>query len=153
MASENRRNTADDLDFDSDNDEFLKSYTRKLLQKSMQPVEFTDEDELISLTTSQTMIVHFYNPAFRACSYMNKALRLVAPKFPSIKFVLIEASKCPRMSDSLCIDILPFVGFFRDGFFVDQLVGFEKLGNRPTFLVEDLEKFIRESNIFRGNNE
>lgn len=139
-----------DCDFGAEDDEYMRSYTRKLLLKNIQHREVMDENELMGLCEQKTMIVHFYNPNFKTSNYMNKALRFMAPKFPDIKFVFITVDKCPKMLQALKVDVLPFVGFFKDGYFVDQLVGFEKLGNKLAFEMEYLENYIKESNIYKN---
>lgn len=144
-----KRNLENDMDFDFENDEFIKAYTQKLLDKSRQLTEFTNEEELISLTSTETMIIHFYNPYFKKCSLMNNILKQITSKFPDIKFGAINVQNCPKMAKSLGITVLPFLGLFKNGYFVDQLVGFEKLGNKPTFDLEDLANFILKSNIYK----
>ncbi|KAI4290827.1 hypothetical protein PAPHI01_0101 [Pancytospora philotis] len=146
-----RSNSDSDPDFDSENDEFLRSYTKTLLEKSRGLAEYTDEHELIELTQTQTMVVHFYRPSFPKCVYMNNALRLIAPKFAGIKFGCINVDAAPKMTESLEISVLPFLAFFRGGYFVDQHVGFEQLGNsdRP-FDLNLLESYIRKSPVSTG---
>lgn len=147
MAYENKTNHNEDIDFDFEDEAFLRAYTQKMLQKTLELTEYVDEQELIMQTMTQTMIVHFYGARFSKCALMNKALEHLIPKFPEIKFCFINAEKCPKMTASLKVSVLPFLGFFKGGYFVDHLVGFEKLGGQDTLEFSDLERFIRNSNI------
>lgn len=131
-------------DVDFSDDDFVKEYTEKLIKKHTNIREYTDEHELMALTSHERMIVHFYSPAFKKCQLMNETLRKVAVKYPKIRFGLINVQNCPEMCASLKIKILPFLAFFRDGFFVDEVVGFEKFGNSDALKTEMLEKYISE---------
>lgn len=133
-------------DFDFEDDDFLRKYTEKMLFKSIY-TEFTDEESLINLSLHQKLIIHFYAKTFKKCTKMNESLRKIAPKFQNIKFGCINVENCPKMCQALKIKVLPFLGFFKDGFFVDQLVGFEKIGNSEMLNTDDLEQFIRESEM------
>ena len=133
-------------DFDFEDDDFLKKYTEKLLEKSIFP-EFTNEESLIELSLHQKLIVNFYSKNFSKCLKMNECLKKIAKNFQKIKFGSINVENCPKMCQALKIKVLPFVGFFKDGYFVDKLVGFEKLGNSDTLRAEDLENFIKKSEM------
>jgi thioredoxin-like negative regulator of GroEL len=138
-------------DFDFEDDDFLRQYTEKMLSKSIF-TEFTDEESLINLSMHQKLIVHFYSRNFKKCRFMNESLRKIAVKFPDIKFGFIDVENCPKMCQALKIKVLPFLGFFKDGFFIEQLVGFEKIGNSEIFKIEDLENFIKSSEICSTQN-
>jgi len=137
----------EDLDFNDPNDEFVRKYTEKLLKKHSNFREYTDEQELIALTTHKRMIIHFYSPTFKKCKQMNLALQEIAARHPKIHFGVIDVQNCPEMCISLKIKVLPFLGFFKDGFFIDQVVGFEKFGNGETLNSELVVKFISENEI------
>ncbi|KAI5168309.1 hypothetical protein PAEPH01_0022 [Pancytospora epiphaga] len=140
-----------EYDFDSSDETFMESYRRVLINQTRQLFNYKDENELIGLAESKTMIVHFYSQSFKKCIFMNKALGKLAPKLTTIKFVCIEASRAPSMARSLGIKTLPFLAFFREGYLVDQIIGFEKLGNNNDgFEVGELEKYIKESPLIRG---
>lgn len=144
-----------DSSFALEDDEFIKSYTEKLLKRSLELREYTDEEELIRLTTHETMVIHFYNPSFEKCRYMNSVLQKMSSKFPKVRFGFINVENSPKMCASLGIRVLPFLGFFRDGYFVDKLVGFENLGvltSAGMFQVDELERFIRNSEIAKRAN-
>ena len=81
---------------------------------------------------------------------MSKALGIMAIKFPQIKFMSIKVQNCPKMCKSLGITTLPYLGFFKDGYFIDKLIGFEKLGNKGYFEIDDLENYIKNSKILKN---
>lgn len=137
----------EDSDFSDPSDEFMKKYTEKLLKKYSNFREYSDEQELIALTAHKKMIIHFYSPTFKKCQQMNKTLQDIAPKLPEMHFGIINVKNCPEMCTSLNIKVLPFLAFFKDGFFIDHVVGFEKFGNSDTLRPELLVKFIAENEI------
>ncbi|KAI5152372.1 hypothetical protein ENBRE01_2779 [Enteropsectra breve] len=143
-------NARDDFDLDCDDDEFIKRYTAKQMKQVFGVISFEDEEELITLTEKIPIIISFYKSNFRKCIFMNKALEAIAPDFKKIKFATIDVSKCPKMVESLDIQVLPYLGFFRDGYFVDKLVGFEKLGNTQCFELKKLREYISNSPITKG---
>lgn len=136
-----------ELELDSEDDLFMRQYARELMQKNGGLEEYKTEDEVILMTTEKTLIVHIYHPSFKKCELMNSVLRKIAPEFPHIKFASINVQNCPHMASSLRLKILPFLGFFKGGYFVDHLVGFEKLGNRDALEPADLIRYIKESYI------
>lgn len=142
--------TKNSSDFEDADDEFMKTYTENLIKRLSNFQEYTDEEALISLTAERKMIVHFYAPAFKKCQKMNEALKQVSVKFPGLSFVCINVEKCPSMCASLKIKVLPFLAFFKDGFFIDEVVGFEKFGNCDILKVERLEEYIKESEICKN---
>lgn len=143
---------AKDLNLNSDesDDAFLKSYKEKLLKKLSNFNEYTDEEELINITTEKKIIVHFYSSSFKKCKLMNEVLKKIAKNFPSLNFGIINVGKCPKMCTSLKIKVLPFLAFFKDGFFIDEVVGFEKIGNNENLNEEMLEKYIRDNEIYKN---
>lgn len=130
-------------------DEFLKAYTEKLFKEYSNFLEYSDEDELIELTTKKTILVHFYSSSFTKCLKMKEALKMLSKKLPNIIFASIDVEKAPKMCNSLKIRVLPFLGFFKDGYFVDHLVGFEKIGNSDRLDIDKLEKYIKSSELFK----
>jgi len=133
-----------------EDDEFMKEYIQKRINKAFEVQEYKDESELIKLTVSKTMIIHFYEPSYKTCKTINAAFKTLTRKFPNIQFGFINVYDCPLMVESLKIRTLPFIGFFKDGYFVDELVGFEGLDkSKKTGIlnVEELENYIKKSKI------
>lgn len=139
-------NTYDDIEMDDE--VFLKYKQERMKELLGQIEEITTERDLIEKSQSETMIVHFYKEDFKACSIMNKELNNVYKDIEHIKFYKIKADICPVVTTKLNITVLPFLGFFKEGYFVDQVVGFEGMGDER-FDREKLKKRIQESNIYK----
>lgn len=138
-----------------DDDDFIKDYTLRQLNKSIELKEYTNENELIKLTTTETMIIHFCEPSYKTCKAMNTGLQKCSLKFKNIRFGYINVYNCPLMAQSLEIQTLPFVGFFKQGFLIDELTGFEKLkkSNLTGILdIIELEKYIEAHAILKSSN-
>lgn len=138
--------------FDSENEELVRQYAAKLMARRNVLLESVSEDELIAMTTQKTMVIHFFKDGFQKCEIMNEALRQLAIKHPEIRFVYVRVENAPKMCASLKIVVLPFVGFFKDGYFVDELVGFEKLGNKEKISCNDLEKYLKNNGFLEGSS-
>ncbi|KAF7682517.1 Phosducin-like protein 3 [Astathelohania contejeani] len=143
----------DEFEFDSD-DEIVIKYKQKRLNE-LQSIAgkgsvrtLYDESDLIYKTKRDTMIVHFYDDRFEKCKIMDYNLEKIANGFKDIEFIRIEAARCGLVTQRLGIRVLPFLGFFKKGFFVDSVVGFEGLGTE-SFESEDLKKLIKSSNLYK----
>lgn len=137
----------EDIGFPQDDEAFMR-YREKRIQELYGRIDdIPAEKELIEKTKSLKMIVHFYKPEFSRCKIMDRRLEEIKDYFPGIQFYRVNAEMCPIVARKLEIRVLPFLGFFKDGYFVDQVVGFEKLGDDVE--LEALKKRILESNIFK----
>lgn len=109
-------------------------------------IEIKTEKELINKTEEEKMIVHFYNEGFKYCKEMDFALQNIIKDYSNIKFYRINAETCPLVSYKLKISVLPFLGFFSDGYFVGQLIGFEGIGD--TYCdIKKLKEIINQSKL------
>lgn len=136
----------EDLAFEEYKQKRLAELYKKANQKIVET--FTDEYALIQKTKRDRMIVHFFDDSFEKCKIMDHNLLKICKVFKDIEFIRIDAKSAPTLTTKLGIKALPFVGMFRDGFFVDQIVGFEGLGH-DSFEPEDLIKFIRLGEMFK----
>lgn len=139
-----------DSDISSDEEVFIKYKTRRFdeLKKGIL-TEFNDESELVRKSKTNTMIVHFYKPEFRRCEIMNHNLDKVSILFPGVEFYKILAEKCTVVTERLNITTLPFLAFFKNGFYVDAIVGFEGITEDDSFSSDDLAVAIRRSELFK----
>lgn len=128
-------------------EEIFTRYKHQRQKELLTLIPTLTEQELIKKTKTETMIVHFYLEKFTTCKIMNKELEKIVLDFPTINFYKIDAQNCPVVCDKLGVKILPFLGFFKDGFFVDQVVGFE--GCENGFKSGCVKKFVCESNLFK----
>ncbi|KAM0672312.1 thioredoxin [Ordospora colligata] len=138
----------DEVDWVLDDEVFKRYRERRMQELSAKVVTICSEKELIEKTKTMTMIVHFQKAEFKRCAIMDKMLDEVQGSFPEISFYRVDADICPVVAKKLEIRVLPFLGFFKDGYFVDQVIGFEKLGG-DAIDIECLKKRIAESNIFK----
>ncbi|KAL0266138.1 UNVERIFIED_CONTAM: hypothetical protein PYX00_011854 [Menopon gallinae] len=140
-----------DQELPSDDEVFIKYKARRISElhgESGVLMELTSEAELVRKSKSDSMIVHFYKPEFRKCQIMNHNLEKACRSFPGVAFYKIRADLCNLVTERLAITVLPFLAFFRDGYFVDSVTGFEGLGD-DWFEAEDLVELIRSSNFFK----
>lgn len=140
-----------DADFPSDDDVFVKYKTQRVAEMQRETgslVEFRSEADLVRKSKTNTMIVHFYKPEFTKCEIMNRHLEEVCKSFPGIEFYKINAEKCALVTKKLNVLSLPFLAFFKNGYFVDSVVGFEGLG-ADWFDPKDLVSLIKSSHIFK----
>lgn len=108
---------------------------------------YTDEYRIIEKTKRDRMIVHFYDDSYEKCKIMDHNIMKICKIFKDIEFVRINANIAPILTTKLKITVLPYIGMFREGYFVDHIVGFEGLG-KDKFEAEDLIKVIRRSGMF-----
>jgi thioredoxin-like negative regulator of GroEL len=140
--------SSDEIECRLDDEIFRRYRERRLQELSNSVTEITSEKELVDKTQRLTMVVYFYKPEFRRCKVMDHVLGAVSRELPSLLFYRMNAELCPFVTEKLGITALPFLGFFKDGFFVDQVVGFEEIGDddvSPALL----KKKIKESSIFK----
>ncbi|OAG28834.1 hypothetical protein NEDG_00973 [Nematocida displodere] len=116
------------------------------LQKLRTLREIEDETLLLKKTKTDTMIVHFYQKAFKRCKEMNKALEEIAPKFPKIDFLLADAAMFPFITEKLEITELPYLATFTKGFFIGGIIGFQDIGETAVDLAL-LEQYIKQSDL------
>ncbi|KAH9412164.1 hypothetical protein HK407_01g00560 [Ordospora pajunii] len=138
----------DEADRMLDNEVFRRYRERRMQELSAKVITISSEKELIEKTKTMTMIVHFHKAEFKRCAIMDKMLDEVQGSFPEIAFYRVDADMCPVVAKRLEIRVLPFLGFFKEGYFVDQVIGFEKLGG-DAIDIECFKKRIAGSNIFR----
>merc|ERR1711872_43239 len=118
----------------SSEDNVLTSYQKRRYKELMDKItpsitEILNEEELITKTQQEKMIVHFYNDGFKFCKEIDSALKQVVKDYPFIKFYRIKAELCPLVCEKLHIQVLPFLAFFKGGYFVGQHIGLEKVGD------------------------
>lgn len=140
-----------DFDFIDDTiDEcILEEYKKKRIAEltNIAPLQkITRRDILLQKITTERCIIHFYKDEFEKCKIMNERVYQVSLIKKDISFYRVEAEDFPDVCEYLHINVLPFLGFFRDGKCVDSVLGFEGLGIND-FKVEDLIEKIRHSEI------
>lgn len=108
--------------------------------------EIRQRDSLLQKIITERCIIHFYKEEFEKCKIMNEKLQQISSMITQIKFYRVEAENFPDVCSYLHINVLPFLGFFRDGKCVDSIIGFEGIGEND-FNTEDLINRIKNSDI------
>lgn len=139
------------FDSSSSEEKFESEYHKKRYQELKtlllpQINEITSQEDLIHKTKTENMIVHFYKKGFKFCNEMDEKLKKIIKDYQNIKFFRVNVEICPFVCEKLNITVLPFLGFFRNGFFVGQHIGFEKVGDTHCDL-NKLKKVINESEL------
>ncbi|ELQ75666.1 ATP binding protein [Trachipleistophora hominis] len=130
-------------------DHVLNQYKQKRLselKKALPVPSITSRQSLLNAITTQRCIIHFHNPEFARCRIMDERLAEAADIVSDIKFYRAEAQLFEDVCEYLKINVLPFLGFFRDGKCVDGIVGFEGLSG-DDFKTSELVKIIKRSDI------
>lgn len=129
---------------------FMKKYTQMKLIQSFKLKEYTKEDELIELCKEKTMAIHFFHPNFSICKNLNNSFQAISTKFAKEKvgylIGCINVENCRKMVSSIGISVLPVVCFFKDGFLIEKMTGFENLekSKNGNLRVDELEAYIRK---------
>lgn len=136
----------EDMEID---EQILQKYKKKRLLelKHSIPIKLlTSRDALFARILTERCIVHFFKPEFARCKVMDQKLVEVSTILTNIKFYRVEAENFKDVCEYLKITMLPFLGFFKEGRCVDNILGFEGLGE-DDFKVNDLVKYIKRSDI------
>ncbi|EJW03615.1 hypothetical protein EDEG_02046 [Edhazardia aedis USNM 41457] len=141
-------NLNDDYEYEKYKEKRISELKETLSNHAVQ--EILSENDIIEKSKKDTMIVHFYTNKFAKCRIMNDKLKKVAIFFKDISFYKIDADLCPFLVDKLRIKVLPFLGFFRGGYFLRGVEGFEGFGEND-FAVVDLVKFISNHDIVKND--
>ena len=119
----------DSLLSDEESSEFLRDLRARRIQalKNAQTARYgsldklSHERDLLQATTgTHCLVMHFKDSTFKRCTIMTEHLQKLAQKYPSTRFVEIEASEAPFMVVKLNVKMLPLVVCVRDGLFVDR---------------------------------
>lgn len=99
---------------------------------------------------SNRMVIHFHRPTTRQCDVFHAALEQLAPKHPETRFVKINVEGCDDVREGgsgagakylvekLGIVVMPTLLIVKDRKAHHQLRGFDELGGRTDFSVNEL---------------
>jgi hypothetical protein len=104
--------------------------------------------DILAWTTSSSekngiVIVHFYHPDYSTSKVVDEHLANLAKRFPRVKCCRVSVLSCPFLVAKFKIQMLPYIAIFKNGFKVDQVIGFDELGGSTNF---GLETFIERIN-------
>ncbi|EPR79653.1 Thioredoxin [Spraguea lophii 42_110] len=130
----------------SDDEEFKKYKENRKKQLTQIVHEITDERFLIKKIFKDRVILHVYKNEFTTCKRVNTILDKLVGLYPQIQFYKIEAEKAPIISEKLEIKTLPYLGLFAGGYYIDSIVGLDKVGGMDFNLME-FKNYIDKSDI------
>lgn len=88
--------------------------------------ELSNEQDLLHAALhSPRLVVLFHLPSFKRCQKMSELLFAMAKQFPQVRFVQVEATRAPFLTDKWAIKQLPCVVRIEEREAVDKVVGFE----------------------------
>ena len=111
--------------------------------------EISEADFLSSVIKSEYCVVHFYHDEFVRCKSVDKNLSLLALPLLGIRFLKIDAQKCPFFVEKLLVKILPTILFFKNGKTVHRIVGFEQLGGNHDFTLKAFVTCLNEYGMLK----
>ncbi|OQS54737.1 PLP1 [Ecytonucleospora hepatopenaei] len=146
-----------------DSDEFIKKYTMSLFMKNKDVYEYANEKEMMDecQKNDTRLFIHFYSEKFEKCLLLNNILNEIVrdieeAKFLTseqlefirkIKFRRINVKNCMKTVETLNISVLPYIGTFREGYFIEGFQGFEKFGNKEEISTIDVIKYLEASEL------
>jgi hypothetical protein len=87
-------------------------------------------------------VVHFYRPSTRRCEIYDRHLDLLARKHVETKFLRVNAERSPFLVERLKVWMLPTLVLVKAGRTDHSIIGFDELGGRDDFTMEDLERVL-----------
>ena len=95
--------------------------------------EILETEFLPTVTKTQYVVCAFFHKDFERCKIIGMHLKKIAPNHTETLFVKIDAERAPFFVNKLQIRTLPTIVCFEDGVAIDQIVGFEELGEEDDF--------------------
>lgn len=105
--------------------------------------EIEEGEFLDAVIKSPRAVVHFYHKDFERCKAVDKNLRIVTPSLIGIRFLHINAEKCPFFVEKLKIRVLPSLLYFVDGKTVHTVTGFGEFGGTDDFAVSEFVNSLK----------
>ena len=96
---------------------------------------------------------HFYRDSTFRCKIVDKHLSILAPKHIETKFLKVNAERCRFLVQKRDVRVLPTIELFKDGKFVDRIVGFDDLGGKDDFSTEMMEWRIAQSGVINYSGD
>mmetsp|Transcript_14476 Transcript_14476/g.12280 ORF Transcript_14476/g.12280 Transcript_14476/m.12280 type:complete len:155 (+) Transcript_14476:139-603(+) len=115
--------------------------------------EIVESEFLPYVTKAKFSAVHFYHMDFERCKIIDMHLAKIAPEHKECKFLKLNADKAPFFIQKLGIKVLPTICLFKDGVLMDQVIGFQDLGNKDDFKTIDLVRRLVKSDCVTPNNK
>lgn len=115
--------------------------------------EIMESEFLDSVLKSPRAVVHFYHRDFSRCKAVDKNVSQVAPCVLGVRFLKIDAEKCPFFVEKLKIRVLPSILYFIDGKTVHTVTGFAEFGGNEDFAIPEFVDSMKRHSMLVGSNE
>lgn len=109
--------------------------------------ELTNEQDLLHASLHcPRLVVQFHMPSFKRCQQMSEALSAMAKEHAATRFVQVEATRAPFLTDKWAIKQLPCVVRIDGKEATDKVVGFEGVMREGS---EELDYKLLEERLVR----
>ena len=115
--------------------------------------EIVESEFLNAVIKSPRAVVHFYHNDFARCKAVDKNLALVAPFLVGIRFLKINAEKCPFFVEKLNVRVLPSLVYFVDGKTVSTVTGFAEYGGTDDFEIANFLNHLKDYEMLKDSDE
>ena len=113
----------------------------------------SDKEFFAEAKDSPRLVCHFYRDSTFRCKIVDKHLSILAPKHLETKFLKVNAERCRFLVQKRDVRVLPTIELFKDGKFVDRIVGFDDLGGKDDFSTEMMEWRIAQSGVINYSGD
>jgi len=110
--------------------------------REINPIDLPDEVD--NEDRSAFVIVHLHEPYIRGCAYLTKALQRLAVKYPSIKFLNLQASASNDKIDPVA---LPILNIYQAGEVKSCILRVCDALGQEDCSVEDVEWLLENNNV------
>ena len=86
-------------------------------------IEFQDCDEFVKTIEKGNYLIDFWAEWCGPCKMVAPILEQVENEVDGLTLVKINADECPEIMEEFSIVSIPTIMYFKDGQFVDQIVG------------------------------
>lgn len=151
-----------DEDDDGDDDEFMEEYRAARLRQlqaaaskpifgSIREVSAADYlEEVDGVDPRVSVVVHLYEPYIGACQKMNRALELLARRYPGVKFLRMLADQCRQATGQVYDHVgLPTLVVYRAGETISAHVRVQDELSE-TFGADDVEWLLSRDQVFES---
>ncbi|CAO1629723.1 unnamed protein product [Jaminaea pallidilutea] len=112
-------------------------------------IRLDTEREAIRLLekSGRRVVLHFSHAEFQRCKIVDTHLETLAAMHPTTLFLAVSPLKAPFLVQKMDVKVLPRIVCFVDGKAVDNVVGFEELGNTDSFSRVEFEERLGKSGV------
>ena len=131
--------------------EFQRQLQKQYRQEGGDYVEVEEKNLLDLVIKSERVVCHFFLSEFKRCEVFDHHLKILALKHIQTRFVRINATRAPFLTEKLSIRVLPTLVVFLNGMRVKDIVGFTELGGSDSFKTALLEILLLKHKAIQHN--